>query len=96
MYSDKDTCCFCIPISVGVVIIGCTVILELLAGLAEKNAYSICVTIGLFVLFIITAIYRNVVCARRFLAYGYVIAFCAEIVINTLLIIGFFKTNYPH
>ena len=30
------------------------------------------------------------------LAFGYVIAFILEVVINSLLILAFFKQNYPH
>ena len=95
MYSDKDTCCFCIPLPVGVVIIGCTILMELLGALAEKNGWTIFVTIAMFIIFIITASFRNNLCARRVLAYGYATVFILEVVINTLLVMAFYKDNYP-
>ena len=95
MFSDKDTCCFCFPLSVGVIIIGCTVIMEFLGALTEKNGWTIFVTVALGIVFIITAIYRNSIVARRILAIAYVIAFVLEVLLTTLLIMHYFKTNLP-
>ena len=95
MYSDKDTCCFCIPLYVAVIIISCTVIAEFVGALSEKNAWMLFVTIAQIILFIITAIFRNNICVRRILAFGYATVFLLEIVINSLLIMAFFKEKYP-
>ena len=93
-YSDKDTCCFCFPLHIAVIVIACTVIMECLLAIAESNAMSIIVTIILGLLFIISAIYRKQVWGRRLLAYGYVVVFILEVAIITKDILLFFKHDY--
>ena len=96
MYSEKDTCCFCVPLYVGVIVIFMSTIIELLGALAEQNAWNILVTLGMVVCFIVTAFFRTSVCVRRFLAFAYVISFVLEVIITTLIILAFFKMNYPY
>ena len=48
------------------------------------------------VCFIVTAFFRTSVCVRRFLAIAYVISFALEVIITTLIILAFFKMNYPY
>ena len=95
MYSDKDTCCFCFPLYIAVIIIGCTVILELLEAFVEENILMIILAIALGIMFIVAAIYKNNLCARKTLAYGYATGFVIECILRTLQVLQFFKTDYP-
>ena len=96
MYSEKDTCCFCVPLYVGVLIVFVSTIIELLGALAEQNIFQILVTLGMVILFVVVGFFRSSVCARRWLAGLYVAGFVMEVLITTLVILAFFRMNYPY
>ena len=95
MYSEKDTCCFCVPLQVGVIIIFVSTIMELMGALAEKNIGTILAALGLVILFIVSFFFKQSVCMRRALAGGYVVTFILEVFFTTIVILMFFSTNYP-
>ena len=96
MYSEKDTCCFCVPLWVGVLVVFVSTIIELLGALAEQNIFQILVTLGMVITFIVVGFFRSNVCARRWLGGLYVACFVLEVIITTVVILAFFRMNYPY
>ena len=93
MYSDKDTCCFCIPLWVAVIIIGCTVIIEFLEALSLGRFIMVVFILIVGILFIVTACFKNNLIARRVLAYGYSIIFGLEFIFLVMVFSSFFMVN---
>merc|ERR1719273_2186995 len=93
MYSDKDTCCFCIPLHIAVIIIGCTVVVELIEAFALRRIIMVLFIVLVGILFIVVAIFRNNLIARRVLAYGYGIVFGAEFILIMLFLGSLFMVD---
>ena len=93
--SDKDTCCFCFPLWIAVIIIGCIQAMEFIGALVRKSPVPIVLSLFIGITFIIAAIYRNNLCARRFLAWSFVIGFALECVVFVYTVAWYYGTDQP-
>ena len=93
--SDKDTCCFCFPLWLAVIIIGCIQAMEVIGAFVKVNIVMIILSLFNGICFIVAAVYRKNICARRTLAAAFTLGFALECLIFVYQVAWYYGTDQP-
>ena len=93
MITDKDNCCFCVPLGVAAALIGCTVGTEVMMALTSRQMIPALLQLFLLATFIMTACNRDNRGWRKCLAYSYASLFAIYLLFISLATYGFFMNG---
>ena len=95
MYSEKDNCCFCIPLGFATILIGFTVGFEILTAFSSGSYVATLVQLFLGATFLLTACNQKSYCFRMSLAYIYAVIFGLYLLIISGSVYKFFLGSPP-